>query len=44
MRKFLVLLAIVAVVALAGLWWLGTQAEKAKPGPGEIRIEVEDVV
>lgn len=44
MRKFLILLGVVAVVALAGLWWLGTKAEKGKPAPGEIRIEVDDVV
>jgi len=44
MRKFLILLGIVAVVAVAGLWWLGTQADRGKPAPGEIRIEVEDVV
>jgi hypothetical protein len=44
MRKFLILLGVVAVVGLAGLWWLGTKAEQGKPGPGEIRIEVQDVV
>ena len=44
MRKFLILLGAVAVVVLGGLWWLGTQAEKGKPAPGEIRIEVDNVV
>jgi len=44
MRKFLILLGVVAVLALAGLWWLGTKAENGKPAGGEIRIEVEDVV
>ena len=44
MRKFLILLGVVAVLALAGLWWLGTKADQGKPGPGEIRIEVDNVV
>ncbi len=44
MRKFLILLGLLAVIGLAGLWWLGTKAEQGKPPPGEIRIEVENVV
>ncbi len=44
MRKFLILLGVLAVIGLAGLWWQGTKAEQGKPAPGEIRIEVEDVV
>lgn len=44
MRKFLILLAILAILVLGAAWWLGGQAEKGKPEPGEIRIEVEDVI
>ena len=44
MRKFLIMIGVVAVIGLVGLWWLGTKAGQGKPGPGEIRIEVENVV
>jgi len=44
MRKFLILLGLLAILVLAGAWWLGGQAEKGKPEPGEIRIEVDNVL
>ncbi|KCZ54156.1 hypothetical protein HY29_15550 [Hyphomonas beringensis] len=44
MRKFLILLAIVVILVLGVLWWLGGKAEKGKPAPGEVRIEVENVL
>ncbi|KCZ63506.1 MULTISPECIES: hypothetical protein [Hyphomonas] len=44
MRKFLILLGLLAILVLGVAWWLGGQAEKGKPEPGEIRIEVDDVL
>ena len=44
MRKFLILLGVLAILVLGAAWWLGGQAENGKPAPGEIRIEVEDVL
>lgn len=44
MRKFLILLGLLAILVLGAAWWLGGQAEKGKPEPGEIRIEVDNVL
>ena len=44
MRKFLINLAVLAILVLGAAWWLGGQAAKGKPEPGEIRIEVENVI
>ena len=41
MRKFLIILGVLAIVVTGALWWLGTQASNGKPDPGEVRIEVE---
>jgi len=44
MRKFLILLGLLVILVLGVAWWLGGQAEKGKPEPGEIRIEVDNVL
>ena len=44
MRKFLILLGVLVILVLGAVWWLGGQAEKGKPEPGEVRIEVDDVL
>ena len=44
MRKMLIIVAILAVLVFGALWWLGTQASKGKPAPGEVRIEVENAL
>ena len=44
MRKFLILLGLLAILVLGATWWLGGQAEKGKPEPGEVRIEVDNVL
>ena len=41
MRKFLILIAILAVVVVGAMWWLGQRAVKNAPPEGEIRIPVE---
>lgn len=43
MRKYLILLGLVAVLALGGMWWLGEQAVKGKPDDGEVRIPIDNV-
>ena len=44
MRRFLILLGLLVILVVGAMIWLGGQAEKGKPEPGEIRIEVEDVL
>lgn len=41
MRKFLILFAILAILVVAAMWWLGQRAVKNAPPEGEIRIPVE---
>jgi hypothetical protein len=41
MRKFLILFAILAIVVVGAMWWLGQRAVKNAPPEGEIRIPVE---
>ena len=41
MRKYLILIVIIAVLVLGGMWWLGQRAVKNAPPEGEIRIPVE---
>jgi len=43
MRKWLILLALLAIVVLGGMVWLGGQAEKAVGESGEQRLEIENV-
>ncbi|WP_291078709.1 hypothetical protein [Hyphomonas sp.] len=44
MRKFLILLGLLIILVLGAAWWLGGQAAKGKPEPGEVRIEVDNVL
>jgi hypothetical protein len=44
MRKFLILFAILAIVVVGAMWWLGQRAVKNAPPEGEIRIPVEGVL
>ena len=43
MKKFLIGIAVLAVLILGAIWWLGTQAENAVPEPGEQRLEIDNV-
>lgn len=43
MRKYLILFVVLAVIILAGMWWLGQRAVSNAPPEGEIRIPVEGV-
>jgi len=43
MKKFLIGLAVLAVIILGVIWWLGTKAEQAVPEQGEQRLEIENV-
>lgn len=43
MKKFLIGLAVLAVVILGAIWWLGNKAEQAVPEDGEQRLEIENV-
>lgn len=43
MKKYLIGFAILAVLVLGAIWWLGTQAENAVPEAGEQRLEIENV-
>lgn len=44
MRKWLIFIGILAVLLLGIGIWLAGQAEKGKPEPAQIRVEVEDVL
>lgn len=42
MRKWLIfIIALLALLLGAGLW-LGSQADKGQPEPGEVRLEIEN--
>lgn len=43
MRKYLIMFAILIVLAVGGMWWLGQRAVNNAPPEGEIRIPVQDV-
>lgn len=43
MRKYLILLGVLAVLLVAGMWWLGEQAVKDRPDAGEVRIPIDNV-
>ena len=43
MKKFLIGIAVLAVLILGTVWWLGTQAENAVPEAGEQRLEIDNV-
>lgn len=44
MRKWLILLLVLVLVGVGILAWLGTKADAGRPAPGEVRIEVENVL
>ena len=44
MRKWLILLLILALAIVAALWWLGQSLNDDKPEPGEVRMEIENVL
>ncbi|MEO0466033.1 MAG: hypothetical protein AAF216_05785 [Pseudomonadota bacterium] len=43
MRKWLVILILLLLALGAIAFWLADKGQTAKPEPGEVRIEVEDV-
>lgn len=43
MKKYLIGLAVLAVVVLGAIWWLGMKAEQAVPEATETRLEIENV-
>lgn len=42
MKKFLILLLVLAVLIGGAMAWLGSKAELGKPADAEVRIEVEN--
>lgn len=44
MKKWLAILMILALSVLGVAWWLAGKATAAKPEPGEVRLEIEDVL
>ncbi|MEE2878162.1 MAG: hypothetical protein VX593_04070 [Pseudomonadota bacterium] len=43
MRKWLILIGVLILVALGVLWWLGSEVENSMPEEGEVRMEIENV-
>jgi len=43
MKKWLIILALLAVAILGTLWWLGQSLNEHKPDDGEVRMEIEHV-
>ncbi|MEM9937382.1 MAG: hypothetical protein AAFZ91_02810 [Pseudomonadota bacterium] len=43
MKKWLIILALLAVAILGTLWWLGQSLNEHKPADGEVRMEIEHV-
>ncbi len=44
MRKWLIFIIVIVVLLLGVGFWLAGQAENGKPEPGEVRLEVENVL
>lgn len=44
MRKWLILIMVLALAVLSAAWWLAQSAEKSAPPPGEVRIEIENAL
>lgn len=43
MRKWLIILLVLAVAAVGTLWWLGQSLEKKRPADAEVRVEIDHV-
>lgn len=43
MRKWLIILVLLAALGLGVTWWLGKSLENQKPEAGEVRLEIEHV-
>ncbi|MDJ0920276.1 MAG: hypothetical protein QNI84_04055 [Henriciella sp.] len=43
MKKWLIILVLLAVGILGTLWWLGQSLNAHKPAAGEVRQEIEHV-
>ncbi|MGH1420838.1 MAG: hypothetical protein ACRBEQ_03400 [Hyphomonas sp.] len=39
MRKFLILIGILAALVMGAMWWLGQQAVKGQPEEGPVTVE-----
>lgn len=44
MRKWLIFIVVLALFILGVGIWLASKAETGKPEPGEIRVEIENVL
>ncbi len=44
MRKWIVILLLLAAGVLGILWWLGQSLNAEKPESGEVRLEIENVL
>lgn len=44
MRKWLIFIAVLAVLILGVAFWLAGEAESGRPEPGEVRVEIENVL
>ena len=44
MRKWIVILLLLAAAVLGVLWWLGQSLNAEKPEAGEVRLEIENVL
>lgn len=43
MRKWLIILAVLAIAIVGTLWWLGQSLEAHKPAEGPVEMEIEHV-
>ena len=43
MRKWLIILLILALAVLGVLWWLGNSLDQQRPADGEVRMEIDHV-
>ena len=43
MRKWLIILLILALAVLGVLWWLGNSLDQQRPADGEVRVEIDHV-
>ena len=43
MRKWLILIVLIAVAIFGALWWLGNSYDAQRPDPEEVRMEIDHV-